>query len=216
MKATDFNILDEMKREELSDFREIFTEVCFKKGQIIFTPDQDQNLAFIISQGRARVYLAYGDKEFSLSILGLGELFSTHAECYVEALDDCCLLMADVNVLGRYMAKVPSLTRTMVRVLGRILKNSVSVIGSLAFKDINRRLIDYILYRVEQEGSGKSNCEIELGLTVEQLAGLMGASRQTVSTLLSALERDRLIEKTGRGKYRIASVSALRQLVLDT
>lgn len=215
MKATDFNILDEMKKDELSAFREIFTEVCFKKGQIIFTPDQDENLAFIISEGRARVYLAYGDKEFSLSILGLGELFSTHADCYVEALDDCCLLMADVRILGRYIAEVPTLTRTMVRVLGRILKNSVGIIGSLAFKDINKRLIDYILYRAGQENCAESGCEIELGLTVEQLAGLMGASRQTVSTLLNGLERDQLIEKRGRGRYRIISIVALKQCVVE-
>lgn len=215
MKATNFNILDEMKREELSDFRDIFTEVCFKKGQIIFTPDQDENLAFIISQGRARVYLAYGDKEFSLSILGLGELFSTHAECYVEALDDCCLLMTNVGALGRYMTEVPALTRTMVRVFGRILKNSVSIIGSLAFKDINKRLIDYILYRAEQKNCNETGCEIELGLTVEQLAGLMGASRQTVSTLLNSLERNKLIEKRGRGKYQIISIKALKECTVQ-
>lgn len=212
MKATDFNLLEEINKEELSEFKNIFTELCFNKGQTIFTPNQDENLAFIISKGRVRVYLAYGEKEFSLSILGPGELYSTHTECYVEAIDNCCLLMADVSSLSKYMIEVPSLTRTMIRVLGRILKNSLSIIDSLAFKDINKRLVDYILYKSKQSTDGNTSCEIELGLTIEQLAGLMGASRQTVSTLLNDLERDQLIKKISRGQYEIIDLETLRQL----
>ncbi|MGL1933265.1 MAG: Crp/Fnr family transcriptional regulator [Desulfotalea sp.] len=214
MKATNVNLLEELKKEELSDFRDIFTEVCFYKGQIIFTPNEDQNMAFIISSGRVRVYLAYGDKEFSLSILGVGEVYSTHTQCYVEVLDDCCVLMTKVESLSRFMTKVPSLTRTMLRVLGRTLKNSLSIIGSLAFKDINKRLIDYIIYKADLEKAGENACKIELGLTIEQLASLMGASRQTISTLLNALERDTLIKKIGRGQYTIKDIDALRNLSL--
>ncbi len=212
MKATNLNLLDELEKEELSDFKNIFHERPFSKGQLIFTPFQDSNQAFIIAKGRVRVYLAYADKEFSLSILGVGELYSTHTECYVEALDDCRLLVADVKDIARFMTDVPSLTRSMVRVLGRILKNSFSIIAGLAFKDINKRLIDYILYIAEQAYPDEKTPEIELGLTVEQLSGLMGASRQTVSTLLNSLERDGLIKKTGRGCYLVLNIELLREI----
>lgn len=212
MKATNLNLLEELEKEELSDLKNIFHERRFTKGQIIFTPFQDENQAFIIAEGRVRVFLAYADKEFSLSILGLGELYSTHTECYVEALDDCRLLVADVKDIARFMADVPSLTRSMVRVLGRILKNSFSIIAGLAFKDINKRLIDYILYTAEQTYPDEKMPEIELGLTVEQLSGLMGASRQTVSTLLNSLEREELIRKTGRGRYLLLDMDSLREI----
>jgi len=43
----------------------------------------------------------------------------------------------------------------------------------------------------------------DLDLTMEELSTVIGASRQTVSTLLNGLIRENLIEKKGRGKYYI-------------
>jgi len=212
MKFSGVNLLDELKRDELGDLRTIFIERSWPATAVIFDADETDNLVFILAQGRVRVYLAYEDKEFTLGILGPGDLYATHAGCYVQALDDARLLVADVHSVKRCMAEVPAFTRTMVRVLGNILQNAFSIIGSLAFKDIYDRLMDYILIQardnaVEEDGE----LVLTLGLTVEQLAQLLGATRQTVSTLLNDMVRAGLLEKRGRGRFSIPDLAALER-----
>ncbi|MFH1914385.1 MAG: Crp/Fnr family transcriptional regulator [Pseudomonadota bacterium] len=212
MKFTGVNLLDELKRDELGDLHDIFNERSWPAGAVIFDADETDNLVFIIAEGRVRIYLAYEDKEFTLGILGPGDLYATHAGCYVQAFDDARLLAADVHAVKRCMTEVPAFTRTMVRVLGNILQNTFSIIGGLAFKDIYDRLMDYILIQARDNGVEEDGgLVITLGLTVEQLAQLLGATRQTVSTLLNDMVRAGLLEKRGRGRFYIPELAALER-----
>jgi CRP-like cAMP-binding protein len=60
-----------------------------------------------------------------------------------------------------------------------------------------------------QPGSGQI---IRLDLTTEQLAGMVGATRQTVSTLLNDMIRSGILERVGRGAYRVRDMDRLREL----
>lgn len=212
MKFTGVNLLDELGRDELGELRSIFRERAWPKGAIIFDAEETDNLVFIIAEGRVRIYLAYEDKEFTLGILGPGDLYATHAGCYVQAFDDARLLLADVQSVKRCMTEMPVFTRTMVRVLGNILQNTFSIIGGLAFKDIYDRLMDYILIEAQDNGVPEGDgLTISLGLTTEQLAQLLGATRQTVSTLLNDMVRAGFMEKRGRGRFHIPNPEALKR-----
>lgn len=212
MKFTGINLLDELARDELADMRAVFKERTYAKGAVIFTPDEHENTVFVIGKGRVRIYLAYEDKEFTLGILGPGDIYATHADCYIQAMDETMLLTTDVQSVKRIMSEVPLFNRTMVRVLGHILRNSFSIIGGLAFKDIYDRLVDFILNEArEEKPAADGSVEIKLDLTIEQLSQLMGATRQTVSTLLNDMVRAELMEKIGRGRYRIPDLRALER-----
>lgn len=213
MKFSGINLLDELARDELAELRALFKERTFKKGSVIFTPEEEDNLVFIISGGRVRIYLAYEDKEFTLGILNPGDIYSNHAGCYVQAFDDASLLLTDVQSVKTMMSAVPLFTRTMVRVLGHILQNAFSIIGSLAFKDIYNRLTVYILTEARDSGTPEGDgVFVTLDLTIEQLSQVMGASRQTVSTLLNDMVRAGLVEKRGRGQFYIPNMNDLERV----
>ena len=217
MKFTGLNLLDELAKEELRDLRSLFRKRSFSGGTIIFTPEERESLVFIIAQGRVRIYLAYEDKEFTLAILNPGDLYSTHAGCYIQALNDTDLLLADVGSVKKVMDTVPAFTRTMVRVLGHILQSSFSIIGGLAFKDIYTRLMEFMLAEARQSGvEQEDGTVLTLNLTIEQLAQLMGATRQTVSTLLSDMVRAGLVARRRRGVYLIPDMDALEKAASDT
>ncbi len=212
MKFTGINLLDELAKDELAELRTVFNERTYEKGAVIYTPEEEDNLVFVIARGRVRVYLAYEDKEFTLGILNPGDIYATHAGCYIQAFDDAALLVTGVMSVKRVMNDIPIFTRTMVRVLGHILENSFSIIGGLAFKDIYNRLMDYILNEARESGQLEDGgVLISLDLTIEQLAQLMGATRQTVSTLLNDMVRAGLMEKRGRGQYFIVSLDELER-----
>lgn len=212
MKFPGINLLEELERDELHELHAVFNTRTLPKNAIIYTPDEREDLTFIIKKGRVRVYLAYADKEFTLAILRPGDLYSTHAGCYVQSLSSTQLLVADVHAMKTLMDRNPVFTRTMVRVLGHILKNTFSIIGGLVFKDIYARLLDYIIDEAQQAGlPHHSGVLIDLNLTIEQLAQLVGASRQTVSTLLNDMLRAGFIIKHGRGQYIIPDLPALKR-----
>jgi CRP-like cAMP-binding protein len=216
MKFSGVNLLDEIAKEELADLRTVFSRRTFAKGSIIFRPDETENLVFVIAEGRVRVYLAYEDKEFTLAILGSGDLYATHAGCYIQAMEEAELLVSDVQSVKRCLTEIPLFTRTMVRVLGHILQNTFSIIGSLAFKDIYNRLKDYILSEARDSGVPENGgMVLNLDLTTEQLAQLVGATRQTVSTLLNDMERAGLMTKCARGEYFIPDIGALEKAVAE-
>ncbi|MBI9079603.1 MAG: Crp/Fnr family transcriptional regulator [Pseudodesulfovibrio sp.] len=214
MKLSDINLLDELEKVELAELRAVFRERKFVKGSGIFGPDHNENLVFVIARGRVRVYLAYEDKEFTLAILSPGDLYSTHSGCHIQAFDNASLWVTDVQSVKRCMTEVPLFTRTMIRVLGHILQNAFSIIGSLAFKDIYNRLMDFILREANESGVPENGgLFLKFDMTIEQLAQVVGATRQTVSTLLNDMVRSGFMEKRGRGEYFIPDPEELERAV---
>lgn len=213
MKFLEENLLDHLQRPEFTELLSSLSPKFFPKGAFISQPDQEENRIFIMAAGRVRVYLGYEDKEFNLGILTKGDIYSTHTRTFVQAMEDTEVLLTDVTTFRRKMAKDPEVTKAMVRVLGNILKNSFSIIDGLVFKDANSRLV--ALLSGEARRHGKQTEEghvVTIDLSVEQIGRLVGASRQTVSTLLSDLVRASLLKRAGRGVFIIPDIDLIESV----
>ncbi len=57
MKFSGINLLDELQRAELDDLRNVFNSRQVKKGAIIFSPDQEEDLVFIVETGKVRMLM---------------------------------------------------------------------------------------------------------------------------------------------------------------
>lgn len=216
MKFLDTNLLDHLQRPEFAELRGAFATRRHAARSLVFAPDTEENLVFIVVSGRVRVYLAYEDKEFNLGILGKGDIYSTHSGTFIEALEDTELLTTDVRIFRRRMTGIPEVTTTMVRVLGNILRNSFSIIDGLVFLDAGKRLSALLAHEARRGGEPQDGgLLLRMDLPVEQLARLVGASRQTVSTLLNGLARQGLIEIRARGQYFIPDLDKLEETALD-
>ena len=98
MKFTSVNLLDELAKPEFSSLLSAFHERSFPKNSMIFTPSYDEelessptavssagerlvagNYVFIVSKGLVRVYLAYGEKEFTIAFLKPGDVYVSHS-----------------------------------------------------------------------------------------------------------------------------------------
>jgi len=113
--------------------------------------------------------------------------------------------------LHSYMATHPALSKTVIRILGEMLKQSFSIIDSLVFKDIKQRLTDFFLYEAEHNGQkSQRGVTVKLDLTTTQLAAIIGSTRQTVSTIISAMLKEGVLEKEHRSIYIIPHIDLLR------
>jgi len=214
MKFLEENLLDHLQRPEFAELHSSLIKQRFAKGSYICQPGTGANRIFIVVSGRVRIYLGYEEKEFNLGILTKGDIYSTHTGTFVQALADTEILMADVSTFRQQMVGDPEVTKAMVRVLGNILKTSFSIIDGLAFKDVNSRLVALLSNEAKRHGvAGKNgSVVVQIDLSVEQIARLVGASRQTISTLLNDLMRAGLIERPERGTFIIPNLSTLESI----
>jgi len=210
-KFSSINLLDELQNKDYEQLCADFSKMTYRKGQLIYTPGHDRDLVFIIKQGKVRIYLAMEDKEFSLTILGPGDLYTTHTRAHVVAVEDVTLLTMPTDQFHRYMVIHPALSRTITSILGELLKQSFSIIDNLVFKDISGRLADFFLHEAEHSGQRTDEGTLlNLDLTMEQLAAIIGSSRQTVSTIINAMQRADVVQKKERGVYLIPNLELLK------
>lgn len=210
-KFSSINLLTELKKKENAEFLAEFTDIYFSKNNLIYSPGHDKDRVFIVRKGRLRLYLAVEDKDFSLAILEPGDIYATHTRAHVETLDDVVLMVMPTRKLHSYMATHPALSKTIISILGELLKQSFSIIDSLVFKDIKQRLTDFFIYEASHNGiPDDKGITIRLDLTSTQLAAIVGASRQTVSTIVSTMLKDRVLEKKGRNVYLIPNIDLFR------
>ena len=220
MRLTETTLLQDLDRPDMAPLRKLFVSRKFAKGVLIFEPKANDQI-FIVTRGRARVYLAYRDKEFTMAMLDAGDVYATHTRAYVQALDDIEILIAGVTEVRRYLGSMPSFNSAMIHVLGDLLSHAISVIDTLAFKDVRNRLIEFLVYEARRmprcvECKGCGGCSdggmVSLGLNTEQMATIIGSSRQTVSSLLNALAKEKAIQLKGRGVICIPDIAVLEAL----
>ena len=214
MRFSEENLLDHLQQPEFASLRSSLVKRLFPKDGFVCQPGQEENMIFLVASGRVRVYLGYEEKEFNLGILSQGDIYSTHSGTYVQAITDTEILFTDLHTIRREMLAHPEITMTMVRILGNMLKSSFAIIDGLAFRDVNHRLVALLASeaRKQDRRADDGSLHLVLDLTVEQIARLVGSSRQTVSTLLNDLFRAGLLKRLDRAQFVIPDITALEAI----
>jgi len=180
------------------------------KGCLFSTPSGGHDQVFVVGSGRLRVYLAGESRELSLSYLEPGDIYTTHTPTYVEAVLPTTLWVMPTAAFARRLAVDPSVTPVMMRVLGRLLANAVNLIEDLAFREVPARLARFLLGLADRRGQmSDDGWLIPLDLGMEDIASLLGTTRQTVSSLINQWEREGILERQGRRTLRVRSLAAL-------
>ncbi|MCG8533308.1 MAG: Crp/Fnr family transcriptional regulator [Desulfovibrionales bacterium] len=221
MKFADINLLSELEKPEFAELRQVMNERKFVATEMIADPTcitEDDitkpemfaaGSVFIVKEGRLRVFLAAEDKEFTLSVLEAGDIYTCHTGTYVQALSEGVLLTTSIAVFHTYMRDIPLVSKVMVRILGNMLKSTFGIIDGLVFGDASTRLAGFLL-SVATEEDGRQVAR--LGMTGEQLAQHVGSTRQTVSTLLNDMVRSGILIRVKRGVFEIADTVRLEEL----
>ncbi len=183
------------------------------RGCLLATPSSTRDQVFIVHSGRLRVYLIGENRELSLTFLEPGDIYTTHTPTYVEAVATSVIYLLDTAEFARKLISEPSVSPAMMRVLGKLLNNAVHLIEDLAFREVPARLARFLLGLADRRGTPlERGCLVPLDLSMEDVASLLGTTRQTVSSLINLWERQGLIERRGRGNLCIYSRETLARL----
>lgn len=184
------------------------------RGCLLSTPGDARDQVLIVDQGRLRVYLAGESRELSLSFLEPGDIYTTHTPTYLEAVVPTTVWLMETRRFARKLASDPAVTPVMMRVLGRLLVNAVNLIEDLAFREVPARLARFLTGLAERRGRPLDGgiWLVPLDLGTEDIASLLGSTRQTVSSLLNQWERDGILRRQGRRVLYIHALDSLRRL----
>lgn len=205
-----------MPVEQLAEMLGPHTVHRFVKKELVIRPESEGEAIYCVRQGKIRLFLTDpGGKEFTINVLGPGDIFSGHTRCCGEALTDGEVLAIGRKAFADLVIRHPEAYIRLIPVLGRSLKNAFDIIEGLVFKACSSRLAWFLLSEAERRGTATpAGITVDLDLTTEQIATRIGATRQTASTLLNDLARQGIIERR-RGTVLVREIERLRRISVE-
>ncbi|MDI6755123.1 MAG: Crp/Fnr family transcriptional regulator [Thermodesulfobacteriota bacterium] len=190
--------------KQMEDLAMILVDQVFKRGQSIFSEEDEGAGLYIIISGRVKIFkLSPDGKEQTLHIFGPGEPFGEVAvftgrrfPANAEALEETRAFFFPRTEFVNLIRKDPSLALNMLAELSIRLRKFTILVENLALKEVPGRLAAYILVLSERK-KGSAGL-IELDISKNQLASLLGTIPETLSRILARMEREKLIKSEGK------------------
>jgi len=200
---------------DLGDFRGLFRIETYSSGAIIYKPGDPADRAFLLRSGRVRLLRPAGTNgqeqgeptENVHALLRAGDLFGDLLRPPDAVMEEFAVANAESEVwtiesrdLKTLVEARPPLALDLIRGLSDRLRSMRTRVNALTFKEVPARLAESLLVLGESHGERCSHGgELDLrGITQQDLADLVGASRSFVSTLVNEMKRDGLLSNVGR------------------
>ena len=200
-------LFEGLEQPHLKALAEKTTERSFKKGEVLFFEGEPGDALYIVNTGTVKVYrVAEDGREKTLALLGAGEFFGEMAlldegprSAIAETLEPCELYLLHRNDFLATLGENPSIALQIIRVLSLRIRQMNAQIMDIVFRDVRGRVASTLVDLCNRHGvptpSGK---RIDLKLTHQELANLVGTARETVSRILAELQDLHCLTVDGR------------------
>ena len=174
----------------------------FPKGSSIYLPQDTADAAFLVAEGRVRLCSTTPDgKQCILGFIDSGELFgemsvvdSSSREERAEAAVNTSVVLIPGNVLRELMEQSSQLTLGVTKLIGLRRRRIERRLKSLLFRNNRDRLTHLLTELAEQYGTATTEgIELRIRLSHQDLASVIGATRETVTTLLGEMQTEGLV-----------------------
>jgi CRP/FNR family cyclic AMP-dependent transcriptional regulator len=193
----------------------------FKRDEAIFDKDDPGDSLFIIDEGSVRIYLPSPQGvDLTLAVLGPGDFFGDMAlldgrprSAGAAALQETETVALDRADFIAVLRSRPEAAMVVLAAVAQRLRETNEMAGDLAFLDVSGRLAKKLLELAAAHGVERSEgILLDLRLTQEELANMVGVTRESVNRSLAVLRREGVIGGKGR-RFVIRDVEALRRRV---
>jgi CRP-like cAMP-binding protein len=204
-------LLGALPPDTLDTLRQQATTRTVSRNEVLFRQGDAASEMFGIISGRIAVLTRSPDGRESLvavldegSLLGELSLFDGGPRSAdARALEESQLIVLGHEAVRAAIDAHPTILWVIVRLLARRLRNTDESLADAVFLDVPARTAKRLL-----EIAGDAD-QFRLPMTQEDLAGLVGASRERVNKALSLFTRLGWIEVEGRNRYRILDRQSL-------
>lgn len=179
----------------------------FRKNDVIYNVGDRDRVFFFIKSGFVKVGATTSsgsDVIYDLRCQGdvVGELCLTETERpdWAVALEKVEVVAVPLHEIRQLLASKPAMMTAMIDVFSHTLKDAYSQINTLAADGTVRRLANVLSVLARKVGRQSGEMvEIPIYLTQEEIAQMVVARRERISTALNSLRRNGVVQYTTRG-----------------
>ena len=192
----------------------------YRPGQLIFAEGDPGDRLYIIASGKVKVACRAPDGRANIqAVLGPSDMFGELAvfdpgprSSSATAVTEVRAMFTDSAALRACIADHPEIGEQLVRVLARRLRRTIDNQVDLMATDVHGRLARLLLQLGQQFGSQNDGAmHVSHDLTQEELAQLIGASREAVNQALTDFARRGSIQLVDKSVLILNSEQLMRR-----
>lgn len=174
-----------------------------KRQTTIYAPSEPGLSVFVLATGRVKIkHLTPDGKETILAFIEEGEIFGELALLgdnlrgeHAEAVEDSQILLIPQADFLWLMEQRSDLALSITKLVGLRRRRIENRLRNVLFLSSRERMVHMLLELMDSYGDRQGNvCAIRLPLTHQDLASLIGVTRETATVVLGQLQYDRLIK----------------------
>ena len=209
------SIFKHLTPEELEKVTFEKTTEQYKRGSIIYREGSRINGCYCIHKGIIKVFKTGIDGKEQIirfarvgDIIGFRSVLSNELACTTaEVLDDSGLCYIPAETLVYLVKHNGNFSMELMQLTCKELGEANAYITDIAQKTVRERLAEILIHLKNDFGLDENNI-LQISLTREELANIVGTATESVIRLLSEFKQDQLIELNGR-KIRILDEAGL-------
>lgn len=215
-----FGFLQTLSWDDQQSLHTIASCIRFKKKEYIFQANRTNNTIYILTDGRVKLSrLSSMGQEciqwfcFPGEIFGLSENTYDHdSGLYAQALVASSVLAISKPDLHQLLKQRPAISVAIIDQLSSRVRTLGDMLLHVTCDDAQSRLIN-LLQRLANNYGDASHSEIyiDMAITHQEIADMIGVCRQTVSTMMASLKRAGIVTASRKG-IAIKSPSSLYKL----
>jgi len=192
-----------LSRESLEALNRIKQPSVVPEGAVIFVEGQSPRGVFMLCQGQAKFSITSRDgKTFILRIARAGEVLGLHAvltgkpyELTAETMQPCQLNFVHRENFLRFLKEHGDACLHAAQHISRDCQDAYDVIRSIGLsRSVSGRVAKFLLASATDGKGTNGVVRVRLPLTHDELAQLMGTSRETITRTLSEFRRKDIVE----------------------
>jgi CRP/FNR family transcriptional regulator, polysaccharide utilization system transcription regulator len=182
-------------------------KVCqpYKKGQIIFPEGGRPTGLHCVHQGKIKVSKVGGDNKEQIvrlaregDVLGFRALLSeTHYSASAVALEDCVVCVVPKAEFLRLIETNAQFSHSLLKLLSTALGEAEERMLHLAYKPVRERLAEALLLLLRTYQQDGQTTPVDVPISRDDLAALVGTAKETATRLLSELKADGVVSTRG-------------------
>ena len=204
----------------LRTFDHMKSPIAYPKGSILFLEGQAPRGIYVLCKGRVKLSLSANDgKTLILKLAEPGEVLGLSAtvagkpyELSAETMDTCQVNFVKRDDFLRFLKLHVEVCFRAAEQLSKKYNNTCYELRSLGLShSASERLAKLLLEWNSMHGKASKNGSINMSLTHEEMAQMIGTSRETVTRLFADFKQRHILEGAG-STLSIKDMAALRGL----
>lgn len=193
--------------------------VEFKKGQEIFNQDGKPHGLFCISKGKVKIHqLGSEGKEQIVRMAKEGDIIGYRSllsgdryACSATALDQATVCFIPKETFFKVLEDNSQVAFSVMNLLSHDLEKAEHKLTDINQRPVKERLAEALLFLKETYGFESDNQTLNIVLSREDIASLVGTARETAIRFLSELKDEGVLDLEGK-KIKILNIAQLVRL----